>query len=136
MNTSRPFAPLATLVAGAMLASAPLLAMPGVAYAHGSMKPQHGGLVQMSGETLFELVRSPKGVEVYISEEDEPLPAADYTAKLTVTSAAGAKTTTALTAAKANRFNAPGLKPQAGSRVVVLLIGKSNGAKTFATFNI
>jgi len=58
------------------LAALALAALPASAFAHGSMKPQHGGLVHMSGETLIELVTGPKGVDVYLSEEDEPVPAA------------------------------------------------------------
>lgn len=132
MNNSR----FAILLAAAFLTAAPAIVAPGVAYAHGSMKPQHGGTVQMSGETLFELVRGPKGIAVYISEEDEPLPANDFTAKLIVTSASGAKTTTPLVAGKDNQFSAPALKLQAGAKVVVSLVDKSSGAKTFATFQI
>lgn len=39
--------------------------------AHGSMKPEHGGLVQMTGETLFELVSAPAGVALYVKEDEE-----------------------------------------------------------------
>ncbi|CCA90337.1 hypothetical protein [Novosphingobium sp. PP1Y] len=124
------------LFAASLLAAAPAAVIPGTAYAHGSMKPQHGGMVQMSGETLFELVKGAKGVDVYISEEDEPLPASEFSAKLIVTSASGAKATTAMNAAKANRFAAPGVKLQAGSKVVVSLVEKSSGTKTFATFKL
>jgi hypothetical protein len=127
---------LAALFAAALIAAAPALMVPGTAYAHGSMKPQHGGAVQMTGETMFEMVKGAKGVDIYISEEDEPLPAGNYTAKLIVTNPAGAKTTVPLTVGKDNRFSAPGLKPQAGSKVVVSLVNKTSGAKTFASFKI
>ena len=114
------------------LAAIALIATPAALYAHGSMKPQHGGLVQMTGETMFELVTSPKGVDVYLSEEDEPVPAAGYTAKLTQT-AAGKKTEAPLKAAGGNKLSAPGFKAAKGAKIVVALIDKS-GAKTFATF--
>ena len=114
------------------LAAAALAIMPGASLAHGSMKPQHGGLVQMTGETMFELVTGPKGVDVYLSEEDEPIPAAAYTAKLTQT-AAGKKTEVALKAAGGYKLSAPGFKAAKGAKIVVALIDKS-GAKTFATF--
>lgn len=116
-------------LAGAALA---LLALPSFASAHGSMKPQHGGLVQMSGETMIELVTAPKGVDVYVSEEDEPIPAASFTGKLTQT-AAGKKSEAALKAAGGNKFSAPGFKAAKGAKIVVALVDKS-GAKTFATF--
>lgn len=32
------------------------LGLPSASLAHGSTKPQHGGVVQMTGETLVELV--------------------------------------------------------------------------------
>jgi hypothetical protein len=114
------------------LATLALIATPAALYAHGSMKPQHGGLVQMTGETMFELVTGPKGVDVYLSEEDEPVPAAGYTAKLTQT-AAGKKTEAPLKAAGGNKLSAPGFKAAKGGKIVVALIDKS-GAKTFATF--
>lgn len=114
------------------LAALALLAIPAVAHAHGSMKPQHGGLVQMSGETLVELVTGPKGVDVYVSEEDEPIPAAGFTAKLTQT-AAGKKTDAPLKAMGGNKLSAPGFKAAKGAKIVVALVDKS-GAKTFATF--
>ncbi|WP_340265072.1 hypothetical protein [Sphingobium mellinum] len=116
-------------LAGAALA---LLALPSIAAAHGSMKPQHGGLVQMSGETLVELVTTPKGVDVYVSEEDEPIPAAGFTGKLTQT-AAGKKSGATLKAMGGNKLSAPGFKAAKGAKIVVALVDKS-GAKAFATF--
>lgn len=112
-----------------------LVALPVSASAHGSMKPSHGGLVTMSGEIMVELVRGPKGVDVYVSEEDEPIAASGLNAKLTVT-AAGAKKDTPLVAGKANLLSARGLKIPAGAKVVVALVDKRDGAKTFATFQV
>ena len=114
------------------LAALALAALPATAFAHGSMKPQHGGMVQMSGETMMELVSGPKGVDVYLSEEDEPIPAAGYTAKLTQT-VAGAKTEAALKPAGGNKLTAAGFKAAKGAKLVVALVDKS-GAKVFATF--
>lgn len=114
------------------MAAIPGAFIPGMASAHGSMKPQHGGLVQMSGETLIELVSTPKGVDVYLTEEDEPVTAANYTAKLTQT-AGTAKTEAALTPAGANKLSAGGFKTAKGAKLVVALVDKS-GAKIFATF--
>lgn len=114
------------------LAAIALMAAPAMLHAHGSMKPQHGGLVQMTGETMIELVAGPKGVDVYLSEEDEPIAAAGFTAKLTQT-AAGAKTEAALRPAGANKLTAAGFKAARGAKLVVALIDKS-GAKSFATF--
>ncbi|MPS68848.1 MAG: hypothetical protein E2586_10160 [Novosphingobium sp.] len=124
MNTQ----PIVAALAAVLLASAPA-----TAFAHGSMKPQHGGIVAMSGEILVEMVKSPKGVSFYVSEEDEPVPASGFDAKVTVT-AAGKKTQTALVAAGGNRFSAPGLAAPKGSKVVVSLVNKRDQAKTFASF--
>lgn len=114
------------------IAALALAAIPATAVAHGSMKPQHGGLVQMSGETMIELVSGPKGVDVYLSEEDEPVAAASYTAKLTQT-AAGAKTEAVLKPAGGNKLIAAGFKAIKGAKMVVALVDKG-GAKIFATF--
>ncbi len=114
------------------IAAIALIAAPAMLHAHGSMKPQHGGMVQMSGETMMELVAGPKGVDVYLSEEDEPLTAAGFTAKLTQ-SAGGAKSEVVLKPAGGNRLSAPGFKTVKGAKLVVALVDKS-GAKIFATF--
>lgn len=116
----------------ALAAALAVAAIPGMAAAHGSMKPLHGGMVQMSGETVIELVSSPKGVDVYLTEEDEPVTAANYTAKLTQTAGA-AKTEAKLTPAGGNKLSAAGFKPAKGARLVVALVDKS-GAKIFASF--
>ena len=55
------------------LALALAISLGGTALAHGSMKPRHGGQVAISGETVVELVRRPKGVSVYVTDEDKPL---------------------------------------------------------------
>lgn len=108
---------------------------PGAAHAHGSMEPSHGGVVQMSGEIMVELVTKPKSLEIYVTEEDEPIPAAGFDGALIVTAADGAKSRIALKAAGGNRFTAPS-RPPSGAKVVVSLTGKEGGAKTFVTFRM
>ena len=49
----RPLLPLALACACLVVPPAP------AAWAHGATHAQHGGMVQMNGETLFELVRAP-----------------------------------------------------------------------------
>lgn len=110
-----------------------IVALPLAASAHGSMKPLHGGLVTMTGETVIELVRAPKNVDIYITEEDEPLAAIGFTGKLIVT-AGGAKKETPLVAMAGNKMTAPGLKVPAGAKVVVALSNKGTGAKTLTSF--
>jgi hypothetical protein len=122
-----------TLTALALLAAP--LAVGGAAYAHGSMKPQHGGIVQMTGETLFELVNKPSGVELYVSEEDEPVASSSASAKLSIASGA-AKREAPLTPAAGNKYVGSGVKIPGGSKVTVTLVNNATKAKTFATFTV
>ena len=118
----------------ALLATAALtLHVP--AQAHGSTKPEHGGLVQMSGETLLELTVSPDAVALYVKEDDEALPSAGMTAKLTILYK-GAKTEVMLQPAAGNKFEAKGVKIAAGSKVSVVLVNKATQAKTSASFSV
>lgn len=124
----------------AAIAGVSLMALPLAASAHGSMKPLHGGLVTMTGETVIELVRAPKSVDIYLTEEylteeDEPLAAAGFTGKLIVT-AGGAKKETVLVAKAGNKMTAPGLKVPVGAKVVVALVSKGTGVKTLASFMV
>jgi len=109
--------------------------VPGAAHAHGSMKPSHGGVVQMSGEIMVELVTKPRSLELYVTEEDEPIPAAGFDGALVVTAADGVKSRIALTAAGGNKFTAAS-RPASGAKVVVSLTAKQGGAKTFFTFTM
>jgi len=121
----------AIFVSGALII-APFVAS-GEALAHGSMKPQHGGQVALAGEVVVELVRAPRSVSVYLTDEDEPLAASDYTGKLIVSSAAG-KRDVALKVAAGNRLDASGLKVAKGAKITVSLITKSNQARSMASF--
>jgi hypothetical protein len=104
--------------------------------AHGSMKPDHGGVVQMTGETRFELVNAPTGVALYIKEEDEALASADMTARLTITSKGGQTSSVEMTPAAGNKFEARGLKVAPGSKVGVMLVNKATQARASTTFTI
>src|SRR5688572_7653769 len=88
------------------------------AHAHGSTKPQHGGVVQLVGETSVELVAGAEGAEVYVMYDGEDVSSDGMTGKLTVDNA-GAKSETALQPAGANKFEAKGVKISGGSKVVV-----------------
>ena len=104
-------------------------------HAHGSSKPEHGGVVQVAGETLLELVVRPDGVALYLKDDDDDVASADMTAKLTIISK-GAKTEVPMQAAAGNKFEAKGLKVVSGSKVSVLVINKSTQAKVGATFSV
>jgi hypothetical protein len=112
------------------------LAFAASADAHGSMKPQHGGVVQMAGETRFELVNAPAGVALYIKEEDEDLASADMTARLTITTKTGQTSSVQMAPAGGNKFEAKGLKLAPGAKVGVMLVNKATQARASTTFTI
>ena len=109
------------------------LALPAAAHAHGSSAPRHGGrLILVDGETQIEAVPVPDGLDIYVSEEDQPHEASGLEGNVTVKDAPASRT--ALKPMDANRLRAPGLVPRAGQAIVVSLIDKATGLRTFATF--
>ncbi|WP_144098249.1 hypothetical protein [Croceicoccus sediminis] len=112
-----------------------MLAFATPALAHGSVEPMHGGMVvEMAGETVVELVKTSQGMDVYFNDGHAELPAASFDANLIVTPAAGKKFTAELKPASGNRLTAAGVKAAAGTKVVVAVLDKSTGIKSFATF--
>jgi hypothetical protein len=105
------------------------------ALAHGVTKPQHGGIVTMNGETLFELVAKPAGTELYVMDDDEPVVASAMTAALT-TNTAGKTQNVALKPAAGNRFTGPALKLAPGAKVSVMVIDTKTQAHLGGTFVI
>jgi hypothetical protein len=117
-----------------VLALVALLALvPALGFAHGNMKPQHGGIVQMSGETVFELVVKPASVELYVSEDDDAVAPADASASLVVTDA-GKETDVPLSAGPNNSFVAATKLPKGAS--VGVVVKYKNGSKTFTTYTL
>jgi hypothetical protein len=104
-----------------LILSAASLACNGAAEAHGSAKPEHGGVVQMVGETAFELVVLADKAEVYLVEESEPVATVGMTGKLTISNN-GVKTEAALEAAGNNKLEAKGAKIPSGARVTVQVV--------------
>lgn len=119
----------------ARIACALTLGLSAPAWAHGFTKPQHGGVVQMNGETLFELVAEPGGVSLYVIDEDEPVNASAMVAKLTVT-ASGKRTEANMVALKGNRFFARGSKLPKGASAGVQVTDRASGSRYGATFTI
>ena len=107
----------------------------GPAQAHGSTKPAHGGIVQMSGETSFELTVRPDSVALYVKEDDEELASAGMSAKLAIVNK-GAKSEVTLDPAAGNKFEGKGVRIASGSKVQVLLIKKATQTKVSANFLI
>ena len=112
------------------------LGLPSASLAHGSTKPQHGGVVQVTGETVVELVYGPAGVALYVKEDDEDVDSAGMTATLTITTAAGARSDVQLKPAGGNKFEAKGVMVPAGSKVGVMVIDNTTHARSSVTFTI
>jgi hypothetical protein len=111
-----------------------LLLAGGVAFGHGNTKPLHGGIVQMVGETSFELVAKPEGAELFVVEDGEDIDSATMKASMTI-DAGGAKSEAVLLAAGGNKFESKGTKIPSGAKVVVMLVG-ADQSKTTARFTI
>lgn len=118
------------------LVAVAVLGLPSASLAHGSTKPQHGGVVQMTGETVVELVYGPAGVALYVKEDDEDVESAGMTATLTITTAAGARSDVPLKPAGGNKFEAKGVMVPAGSKVGIMLINNATQARSSVTFAI
>lgn len=119
----------------ALSAAALLFALPGTALAHGNTRPQHGGVVQVIGETVFELVRAKGGVTLYLEDEDEPVKAAGMTAKLSI-AAAGKHREVPMVAGAGNMFTARGLVLPRGATVGVQVVDTATQARYGTTFAI
>ncbi|KPF81676.1 hypothetical protein IP70_23405 [alpha proteobacterium AAP38] len=122
--------PMIRLALAATLTLSPLAAL-----AHGDTTPKHGGIVQMTGETLIELVAGADAASIYVSEEDEPVPSADLTATMTIMDAGG-KRQVNLTPAAGNRFDAPGVKLTSGAKVAVMVVNKASQARSILSFTV
>ncbi|TWB67606.1 hypothetical protein FBZ87_11435 [Nitrospirillum amazonense] len=116
------------LVALALAATQPALA-------HGNTKPQHGGVVLMAGETVFELVNKAGAVALYVTDDDEPVAATAMTGQISITT--GGKTqVVALKPADGNRFDAPGATIPAKSQVAVQVVDTATKTSLGTTFTI
>jgi hypothetical protein len=111
-----------------------LLLASGAALGHGNTKPQHGGVVQLVGETTFELVAKPDGTELYVVDDGEDIDSSAMSAMMVV-DAGGTKSEVVMLAAGGNKFVAKGAKIPSGAKVVVRLVD-ANQSKTTARFTI
>jgi hypothetical protein len=111
-----------------LLVAAVLALTIGAAHAHGVMKPQHGGIVEMVGHMGFELVRRDDGADLYLAYNHKGMPTEGMTGTLTVTSGES-KSEVALTPAGGNKFTASGVKIPGGSKVVALITLKEPAGK-------
>ncbi|MCC2615023.1 hypothetical protein LJ739_02050 [Aestuariibacter halophilus] len=75
------------------------------AYAHGSSAPEHGGVVKVEHDLVFELVRTDSNTSVYIKDHGEPYPTDGLTGTVMVL-AAGGKNEAPLSPAGNNKMTA------------------------------
>lgn len=105
------------------------------AWGHGSTKPQHGGIVEMDGETLFELVVQKNMVVLYVSYDDEAIDSAAYKAKLTI-KFEGSKQKVDLTSAGDNKFEAHNVSIAQNAKVTVFIKNTTTMATSGTKFII
>ena len=116
---------------GFAILAALALAVPGTALAHGSTKPRHGGIMVVTGETQIETLVTAGGLDIFVSEEDQPLKASGLSGNASVKGSAGR---VELRAQDGNRLRASGLVPAPGQAVVVTVINNATGIRSFATY--
>jgi hypothetical protein len=115
------------LLSGSILSAAPALA-------HGGGKAEHGGQVQIVGETTFELVTKADSVELYVEDAGEDLAGDSMSAKLIVTGEKGFEVV--LTAGSGDKVEAKNVTIPHGSKVTAVVTIKSSLAKVRANFKI
>lgn len=112
---------------GALMVSVWTLSV-GVAMAHGSVKPKHGGVVAMASDLGFELVRTPTGAAIYVVNHGKPYPPAGMRGKLIVLN--GADKSEAGLSVTADRLEATGIQLTPGATVVAALTTSAEKALT------
>jgi hypothetical protein len=124
-----------TLFYTALAATAAALGFGGLANAHGGNVPEHGGVLQMVGDTSVELVPHPGDVQVWVEEGGEEIASAAMTGKLMITDS-GASREVELQPGQGNMWNAKGLTIGHGAKVIVVMADKTSHAKTAANFTV
>jgi hypothetical protein len=102
------------------------------AQAHGNTGPEHGGQIQIDGDRSLELVVLPDSAELYVEDEDDEVPSAGLSGKLTIVSK-GVKSEAALKPAGGNKLEARGVKIPSGAKVIAALV-LSDKTKVGASF--
>ena len=85
--------------------------------AHGDETPQHGGVVKVEHEMIFELVREDSGASLYLRDHGKPYSTEKLTGNLTVL-ASGKKLDSKLVPAGGNKMTAELAIPD-GAKVLV-----------------
>jgi hypothetical protein len=91
-----------------------------LALAHGDAVAQRGGILQVMGELDFELVVKADKIDLYTSDDEQPVPSEQMSGMLTIMSDAGSSKVE-LVAAGINRLRATDATAESGSRVVAIV---------------
>ncbi len=94
-----------------------LSAVSPLALSHGSTEPEHGGVVKVEHELVFELVRESDSASVYIKDHGEAFDTEGLTGSVIVLGA-GEKQESALSPAGGNKMTAP-ITVEDGAKVLV-----------------
>lgn len=105
------------------------------AYAHGNAEPEHSGIVQVANEIVVELVSRGDVAEVYLKDDDDPMPTNGMSGKLNITTA-GSKSEAVLKPAGGNKLEAKGVKLASGAKVLVIVQFAEKKPKLSASFTI
>lgn len=116
-----------------ILATAALMSS-GPSLAHGDASAKYGGAVKEANEMMFELVATPAGAAVYITDHGKIYDASKMTGRITVDKDSD-KAEADLKYSADNKLIAPGVKLPKGAKAVVIV--KDNaGAVTTVRFII
>lgn len=105
------------------------------AHAHGDALPEHGGITQVANEIVVELVSRGDAAEVYLKDDDEPMPTAGMSGRLSI-AANGGKSEAVLKPAGGNKLEAKGVKLASGAKVLVIVQLAEKKPKLSASFTI
>lgn len=86
-------------------------------WAHGDETPQHGGVVKVEHEMIFELVREESGASIYLRDHGKAYPTEKVTGNVIVL-AGGKKSDSKLSPAGGNKLTADIAIPE-GAKVLV-----------------
>lgn len=114
------------LAAGSLLFNAQVMA-------HGSTEPEHGGVVKVEHEMVFELVRSDTKTSLYLRDHGKPYPTEKVSGNLTVL-AAGKKSESTLVPAGVNKMIADIAIPAGAKVLVKVKEGSHHGVTVRFTF--
>ncbi len=97
-----------------------------LAWAHGDVKPRHGGVAQEVNDLVFELVSHASGAAIYIDDHGQAVKPAGMSGKITVLQGGEKKDYPLVPGA--DRIEVPGLTLVKGARAVAVITGV--GGKT------